>query len=89
MLHGDDTVNQGFYDSIETLFSKSSKASAAFCRCNYINAKGVVFGETKLDDGDSFVGMSEELSKYLLSYSVNPETGKEDHSGVGIVLNLL
>jgi glycosyltransferase involved in cell wall biosynthesis len=48
LLHGDDTINLGFYNKIESLFKNNSKVSAAFCRCNYINAESKFFGETNL-----------------------------------------
>ena len=47
LLHGDDTVNIDFYNKIETLFNENPKASAAFCRCNYINSENMISGETK------------------------------------------
>ena len=48
LLHGDDTVNQGFYKAITDLFKEYPKASAAFCRCNYVNAQSNKIGETEL-----------------------------------------
>ncbi len=48
LLHGDDTVQLGFYKKIEELFNSYSKASVAFCRCNYMNANSKITGETKL-----------------------------------------
>lgn len=48
LLHGDDTVQLGFYQKIENLFQNFSKASVAFCRCNYMDANSVITGETKL-----------------------------------------
>lgn len=52
LLHGDDTVENGFYKKIESLFDKNSEASAAFCRCNYINAESNIIGETSLISKD-------------------------------------
>ena len=46
ILHGDDTVNPGFYSEIESLFDQYPAASAAFCQCNYINKDHVVIGRT-------------------------------------------
>jgi glycosyltransferase involved in cell wall biosynthesis len=48
LLHGDDTINMGFYNKIESLFKHNLRVSAAFCRCNYINAESEIFGETDL-----------------------------------------
>lgn len=48
LLHGDDTVNDGFYNKMETLFNEHPDASAAFCRCNYINSDSEITGETTL-----------------------------------------
>ena len=48
LLHGDDTVELGFYKTIADLFKKHPKASAAFCRSNYINAENHKTGETEL-----------------------------------------
>lgn len=48
LLHGDDTVNDGFYDKMDAVFKAEPNASAAFCRCNYINASSEIKGETKL-----------------------------------------
>ena len=48
LLHGDDTVKPGFYKTIANLFKEYPKASAAFCRSNYINAENHKIGETEL-----------------------------------------
>ncbi|MEM6515874.1 MAG: glycosyltransferase [Bacteroidota bacterium] len=48
LLHGDDTVNKGFYAQMEALFNENPEASASFCRCSYINAKNEIVGETRL-----------------------------------------
>jgi len=48
LLHGDDTVELGFYKTIADLFKEQPKASAVFCRCNYINADNRKIGETEL-----------------------------------------
>lgn len=48
LLHGDDTVIDGFYQKMETLFNEYPTASAAFCRCNYINADNTVRGISTL-----------------------------------------
>lgn len=48
LLHGDDTIDQHFYQKIDDLFKVNPSASAAFCRCNYINANNAVVGETEL-----------------------------------------
>ena len=48
LLHGDDTVIPNFYKTIAGLFKESPKASAAFCRCNYVNAQSHKIGETEL-----------------------------------------
>lgn len=57
LLHGDDTVNDGFYQKIEKLFNDYPKAAAAFSRCNYINAESEITGETKsLSESDGILG---------------------------------
>ena len=48
LLHGDDTVEPGFYKTIANLFKEHPKASAAFCCSNYINADNHKIGETEL-----------------------------------------
>jgi glycosyltransferase involved in cell wall biosynthesis len=48
LLHGDDTIDEHFYQKIGELFEVNPSASAAFCRCNYINATNVIVGETEL-----------------------------------------
>ena len=48
LLHGDDTVEPRFYKTIADLFKEYPKASAAFCRSNYINAENHKIGETEL-----------------------------------------
>jgi glycosyltransferase involved in cell wall biosynthesis len=48
LLHGDDSVNIGFYSKIETLLTKFPETSVAFCRCNYINSESSIVGETGL-----------------------------------------
>ena len=48
LLHGDDTVEPGFYKTIANLFKEHPKASAAFCRSNYINDDNHTIGETEL-----------------------------------------
>ncbi|GHB37162.1 glycosyltransferase [Mongoliitalea lutea] len=48
LLHGDDTIANNFYSSIEKLFEQNPQASAGFCRCNYINEEGEIIGETSV-----------------------------------------
>lgn len=48
LLHGDDTVNNGFYKKMDTLFKNNPNVSVGLCRCNYINAKSEVIGATEL-----------------------------------------
>jgi glycosyltransferase involved in cell wall biosynthesis len=48
LLHGDDTVSQGFYQKTQDLFLSYPKASAVFCRCNYVDAANNKVGETSL-----------------------------------------
>lgn len=48
LLHGDDTVSRGFYKKIQDLFKEYPRASAAFCRCDYIDANNKKVGETNL-----------------------------------------
>ena len=43
LLHGDDRVEKGYYQEIETLFSKHPEAGAAFTNNALINEKGTVF----------------------------------------------
>ena len=40
LLHGDDRVSQGFYETIGGLFEKFPDCGAAFCRWRYINSEG-------------------------------------------------
>lgn len=48
LLHGDDTVSRGFYEKIQALFKAYPKSSAAFCRCDYIDANNNKVGETSV-----------------------------------------
>ena len=45
-LHGDDLVDDGFYESMEQAFIKFSNAGAFFCESEYIDALGHVIGRT-------------------------------------------
>lgn len=49
LLHGDDTVNNGFYSKIEELFNRFRDAGAAFCQCNYIDANGKIIQQTGIE----------------------------------------
>lgn len=40
ILHGDDKINNGYYDKIGGLFQKYPQVGAAFCRYDYIDGKG-------------------------------------------------
>jgi glycosyltransferase involved in cell wall biosynthesis len=46
ILHGDDTVVSGFYDSILHLFNSFPEAGACFCQCNYINKDSIITNKT-------------------------------------------
>ncbi len=46
ILHGDDTVENGFYKNMENIFLKHPEISAAFCQCNYMNESGKVYRNT-------------------------------------------
>lgn len=46
ILHGDDTVENGFYDTILNLFNSFPEVGACFCQCNYINKESVVTNQT-------------------------------------------
>lgn len=48
LLHGDDTVSEGFYKKMKELFEKFPQASVGFCQCNYIGIDGKVAGDTEL-----------------------------------------
>lgn len=41
LLHGDDRVLPGYYQSIQRLFSRYPEAGAAFCNFRYIDEKGL------------------------------------------------
>ncbi len=54
MLHGDDTVNDGFYAKMEQLFQQNPETSVALCRCNYMDKDDQVLNQTgilKQEDG--------------------------------------
>ena len=55
LLHGDDTVDVGFYKKIQNLFLECHEVSAAFCQCRYINAESCVLGNTELLSEDKGV----------------------------------
>lgn len=47
ILHGDDFVEDGFYNKMTFLFDTYPTAAAAFCHCLYVNENGNTIGETK------------------------------------------
>jgi GT2 family glycosyltransferase len=46
LLHGDDCVSAGFYDSMEKAFDLYPNAGAFFCESEYIDGEGNVVGRT-------------------------------------------
>lgn len=52
-LHGDDTVGNGFYESMERSFERFPAASAFFCESQYINEKNEVTGQTGRERDES------------------------------------
>ncbi|MDX2047948.1 MAG: glycosyltransferase [Chitinophagaceae bacterium] len=49
MLHGDDTVRPGFYESMERFFNAYPEAVAAFCRHTYMDSESRVFFTADLE----------------------------------------
>jgi glycosyltransferase involved in cell wall biosynthesis len=47
LLHGDDRVLPGFYNSFTDLFKKEPSLGAAFCRVNFIDEHNLVKGTSK------------------------------------------
>lgn len=48
LLHGDDSVNNGFYSKMASLFNSFPEAAVGFCQCNCINAETQLIGQTDL-----------------------------------------
>ncbi|HBH24612.1 MAG TPA: family 2 glycosyl transferase [Cytophagales bacterium] len=56
LLHGDDRVRDGFYETMQLLLSNHPNAQASFCRSMYINAQGLWTGITgMIQDQDGIV----------------------------------
>ena len=53
LLHGDDLVRPGFYESIAAAFATHPELGAAFCRHAYIDETGRILGESLLERPDS------------------------------------
>jgi glycosyltransferase involved in cell wall biosynthesis len=46
VLHGDDRVQDGYYESMESVITANDEAAAVFCESRYINSEGQVKGRT-------------------------------------------
>ncbi len=49
LLHGDDYVAPGFYETLESAFRQEPSAGAAFCRAIYVDEAGVHVGMTDVE----------------------------------------
>ena len=49
LLHGDDCVEQGFYERMQQAFAREPGLGAAFCRHFFIDAQGRELGVSKLE----------------------------------------
>ncbi|MBD0850793.1 glycosyltransferase family 2 protein [Maribacter arenosus] len=51
LLHGDDRVKQGYYESVTQIFKKFPQAGAASCAWEYINSEGAFTHRSRLEAG--------------------------------------
>ena len=87
ILHGDDTVNEGFYTSIEQVFKDNPDVGICFTRSNIIDENGnletispriikLETGSNNIDDliGDSKIGnLAKEISESINLDDLNIE----------------
>lgn len=68
-LHGDDLVDDGFYQSMEQAFIEFPKAGAFFCESEYIDGRGHVIGRTG-KESDTLAILQNWLEKMVVAQRI-------------------
>lgn len=66
ILHGDDTVEFGFYKTMQQLFIEFPIIGGAFCRCNFMDEDGESLGNSGLFQGEQ--GIAEDFLRKISTW---------------------
>lgn len=91
LLHGDDRVRVGFYNSLTALFLKYPKAGAAFCAYNFIDAQSNFQGHAEKETAQSGIlenylfTLAEKLYLQYVTIAVKREVYEKLGSFYGVI----
>jgi len=71
LIHGDDTIQPGFYSKMEYLFTHFAEIGAAFCRANYIDENNKIFQKTGIERETDGI-LENWLEKIIVSQRIQP-----------------